>query len=395
MSPAGALAQLRHQDDPPAHRLRVEVAAEPLHRNLPLVLVPVRAAEDRDARRAGRVARAVDHRDRHEGVAPAAVEVECGAVVVFSRPGEVDCGRIDGLGHHGDGLVYRACLRALPEASGTGDVVSDWLDDRAPPAGRGAGDVRIRAKLWPMTVGRLPLAVSGMIALALVAAGCRSDSFITHGSHLSRHVHGRRESRHLPPHAGSSPMRTCRSPCSSRRPSNPSFLAWHPSQPVLYAVSETDTVGAAKSGAVMAFRIDGSGGLTRINQEPSGGGGACYVSVNARGHVRIRRELRSRQRRRPAPPRRRWREAGVRSRAAHGIRSARHAPDPRARALDSRDAGQPVRARGGSRRRPALRVSLRRIDGHPAAAPAAVGRGFPRSRTAPLRARTRPATPCS
>ena len=64
---------------------------------------------------------------------------------------------------------------------------------------------------------------------------------------------------------------------------NPSFLAWHPSQPVLYAVSETDTVGAAKSGAVMAFRIDGSGGLTQINQEPSGGGGACYVSVNAAG----------------------------------------------------------------------------------------------------------------
>ena len=47
--------------------------------------------------------------------------------------------------------------------------------------------------------------------------------------------------------------------------------------------------------------------------------------------------------------------------------------------------GQPVRARGGSRRRPALRVSLRSIDGHPAAAPAPVGRGFARSRAAPLR----------
>jgi 6-phosphogluconolactonase len=64
---------------------------------------------------------------------------------------------------------------------------------------------------------------------------------------------------------------------------NPSFLTWHPTRSVLYAVSETDTVGAAKSGAVMAFRIDDSGGLTRINQEPSGGGGACFVSVNAAG----------------------------------------------------------------------------------------------------------------
>jgi 6-phosphogluconolactonase len=64
---------------------------------------------------------------------------------------------------------------------------------------------------------------------------------------------------------------------------NPSFLAWHPTRSVLYAVSETDTVGPAKSGALAAFRIDGSGELTPINQEASGGGGACYVSVNEAG----------------------------------------------------------------------------------------------------------------
>ena len=50
-----------------------------------------------------RVAGAIDHRDRHERVAPAAVELERGAIVVFSGPGEVDCGRIDGLGQHVDG----------------------------------------------------------------------------------------------------------------------------------------------------------------------------------------------------------------------------------------------------------------------------------------------------
>src|SRR3954465_12200134 len=64
---------------------------------------------------------------------------------------------------------------------------------------------------------------------------------------------------------------------------NPSFLAWHPSRSVLYAVSETDTVGTAKSGALIAFMIDERGGLTRMGQEPSGGAGACYVSVNAAG----------------------------------------------------------------------------------------------------------------
>ena len=37
----------------PRHLAGVEVAAQPLHRNLPLVLVAVRAAEDRDARRIG------------------------------------------------------------------------------------------------------------------------------------------------------------------------------------------------------------------------------------------------------------------------------------------------------------------------------------------------------
>src|SRR4051794_35140300 len=50
---------------------------------------------------------------------------------------------------------------------------------------------------------------------------------------------------------------------------NPSFLAWHPSRSVVYAVSETDTVGTAKSGALIAFAIDERGGLTRMNEEPS------------------------------------------------------------------------------------------------------------------------------
>jgi 6-phosphogluconolactonase len=67
---------------------------------------------------------------------------------------------------------------------------------------------------------------------------------------------------------------------------NPSFLAWHPSRPVLYAVSETDTVGVEKTGALLAYRVDTDGSLTAINEEPSGGAGACFVSVDPTGaHV--------------------------------------------------------------------------------------------------------------
>lgn len=67
---------------------------------------------------------------------------------------------------------------------------------------------------------------------------------------------------------------------------NPSFLAWHPTREVLYAVSETNTLGAEKTGAVIAFTVGAGGGLTKINEQPSGGGYPCYVSVNADGtHV--------------------------------------------------------------------------------------------------------------
>jgi 6-phosphogluconolactonase len=62
---------------------------------------------------------------------------------------------------------------------------------------------------------------------------------------------------------------------------NPSFLAFHPTQPVLFAVSE----GGGK-GAVAAFKVDDeSGKLTFLNKESSGGGGPCHVSVDRTGKV--------------------------------------------------------------------------------------------------------------
>ncbi|MFM8635119.1 MAG: lactonase family protein [Planctomycetia bacterium] len=67
---------------------------------------------------------------------------------------------------------------------------------------------------------------------------------------------------------------------------NPSFLAVHPKLPVLYAVAETSTTGDTPSGAVLAFAIDPSTGKLRpMNEQLSGGGGPCHLSVDRSGQV--------------------------------------------------------------------------------------------------------------
>src|SRR5438876_4100874 len=61
---------------------------------------------------------------------------------------------------------------------------------------------------------------------------------------------------------------------------NPSFLTIHPNRRVLYAVNELD------KGAVSAFAIEsGTGALTRLNEQPSGGGAPCYISVEQSGRA--------------------------------------------------------------------------------------------------------------
>ena len=53
---------------------------------------------------------------------------------------------------------------------------------------------------------------------------------------------------------------------------NPSFLSIHPKGRVLYAVNELD-----QAGAVSAFAIErANGALTRLNEQPSGGGAPCW-----------------------------------------------------------------------------------------------------------------------
>ena len=69
---------------------------------------------------------------------------------------------------------------------------------------------------------------------------------------------------------------------------SPSFLALHPSLPVLYAVSEVADADGKPGGALQAFAIDAAtGSLTAKNHQPSGGGGPCHVAVDAGGRVAL------------------------------------------------------------------------------------------------------------
>jgi 6-phosphogluconolactonase len=63
---------------------------------------------------------------------------------------------------------------------------------------------------------------------------------------------------------------------------NPTFLAPAPGGRFLYAALE------GEGGAIGAFAIGNEGKLTALNTAPSGGGGACHVSVDAAGrHVLV------------------------------------------------------------------------------------------------------------
>ncbi|HJS43045.1 MAG TPA: lactonase family protein [Gemmatimonadales bacterium] len=69
---------------------------------------------------------------------------------------------------------------------------------------------------------------------------------------------------------------------------NPSFLAIHANGRVLYAVNELEQYHGKPTGAVSAFAIDpATGALTRLNEQPSGGGAPCFVSVDGRGRFAL------------------------------------------------------------------------------------------------------------
>jgi len=77
---------------------------------------------------------------------------------------------------------------------------------------------------------------------------------------------------------------TASAPVLAGEAKNPSFLALHPGGRFLYAVSEVDDFGGAKSGAVLAFAVDAAtGDLKLFNQQPSQGGAPCHLVVDKTG----------------------------------------------------------------------------------------------------------------
>lgn len=65
---------------------------------------------------------------------------------------------------------------------------------------------------------------------------------------------------------------------------NPSFLAFHPRLPMLYAVAEVAGVDGKPEGGVAAFAVDEqTGRLTAKGERSSGGGGPCHVTVDPSG----------------------------------------------------------------------------------------------------------------
>jgi 6-phosphogluconolactonase len=69
---------------------------------------------------------------------------------------------------------------------------------------------------------------------------------------------------------------------------NPSFLALHPSKPLLYAVNEMPAVPGKAGPSATAFSIHPQTGLlTKLHVQSSGGNGPCYISIDQSGRCAL------------------------------------------------------------------------------------------------------------
>ena len=69
---------------------------------------------------------------------------------------------------------------------------------------------------------------------------------------------------------------------------SPTYLTISTDRRQLFAVSETATFQGANSGGVSAFAVaPRTGALTLLNQQPSGGGGPCYISLDRSGRAAL------------------------------------------------------------------------------------------------------------
>lgn len=65
---------------------------------------------------------------------------------------------------------------------------------------------------------------------------------------------------------------------------NPSFLAVHPTRPLLYSANENGEFQGKKTGSIAAFQIDtATGKLTKLNEQSSEGSAPCHLIVDREG----------------------------------------------------------------------------------------------------------------
>jgi 6-phosphogluconolactonase len=71
---------------------------------------------------------------------------------------------------------------------------------------------------------------------------------------------------------------------TARGVANPSYLAFDPTQNIVYAANELKSWEGRPGGTVSAFRVDpATGGLTFLNRQPTHGTDPCHVAVDRRG----------------------------------------------------------------------------------------------------------------
>ena len=77
---------------------------------------------------------------------------------------------------------------------------------------------------------------------------------------------------------------TLTAPALVAREENPTFLAWHPTRPILYAVNE---IGSGAGGFIGAFSIEADGRLRRLARVPSGGKSPTHLDVDPTGRMLV------------------------------------------------------------------------------------------------------------
>lgn len=135
-------------------------------------------------------------------------------------------------------------------------------------------------KLTGLTLVGLPLGLSGC-ATALTGSG-QPDLLVYVGTYAKEGADSIFLYRLNPKNGALTHLR------AEKGGPNPTFLTLDTKRQRLYAANEVDEFQGAKSGYVSAFAIDRrTGGLTLLNQQLSGGGGPCYVSLAGRNQAAL------------------------------------------------------------------------------------------------------------